>query len=408
MSDRGGKKIMVSVKEVFVAGGIPDITYVERARLGLEIKLKGAINEGHQIICVTGPTKSGKSVLCNRVLNDRKSIWLHCGQVATMDEFWEIAAEKLDLSREETHSTSGGVTIGWNYFGKLDGQIGKSDSKKSFSSAKLGVLAACKDNNICLVVDDFHYLSEENQKQVIRSVKSEIFLGLDVILIAVPHRAFDAISVEPEMQGRFVHISIPSWEIDELFEISRRGFSSLKMDVPKPIQEEFAKQAFGSPILMQRFCNKLCSHFEISEVLTHSKQFNPSDEVREGIYRDVAQNFGFPIYRILSGGPQSRTDRSKRKLRSNPAEVDIYEAVLKAVRKAGPKAETTYNEIRDGLRTILVDTDVPQKQQVTNTLRYMTREAKGKLPGEPPIEWKDDVLYITDPSLLFFLKWTKE
>ncbi len=402
---------MVKSKDVFVAGGIPSITYVGRSDLKLEQSLKDALNEGHQIICVTGPTKSGKTVLCNRVLAARKSLWVQGGQVESPDEFWENAAEKLGLVAEKSTTKSASAVGGLTYVFKAEVGQATSITEKHYRSPKLGVLEQCKVQNICLVVDDFHYLNEEIQRNVIRTLKSEVYEGLDVILIAVPHRAFDAISVEPEMQGRFIHLQIPAWDPSELREIGKKGFPELKMEVPDVVQAEFADQAFGSPILMQRFCGRLCSHFEVSETLVKSKEFNPSQVSRETIYASVAENFGFPAYKILADGPQSRTDRAKRVLRSGSGQVDsdpvdIYKAVLLAIAQSGPKVETSYNDIRDVLKTLLVEGDVPQKQQVTNTLKYMAREARKKLSGEPPIEWRDDVLYITDPSLLFYLKWS--
>ena len=46
--------------DVFVAGGMPDITYIARSELGLEISLKGLVDTRYKLISVTGPTKSGK------------------------------------------------------------------------------------------------------------------------------------------------------------------------------------------------------------------------------------------------------------------------------------------------------------------------------------------------------------
>ena len=80
-------------------------------------------------------------------------------------------------------------------------------------------------------MDDFHFLDPVLQKEVVRVLKSEVFDGLSTILIAVPHRAFDAINVEREMEGRFSHVSIPSWEIDDLIRIGEIGFPELGMIV---------------------------------------------------------------------------------------------------------------------------------------------------------------------------------
>lgn len=48
------------LRDVFTPGGMPSVTYVERNGLGLESSLRDAIDRGHALITVSGPTKSGK------------------------------------------------------------------------------------------------------------------------------------------------------------------------------------------------------------------------------------------------------------------------------------------------------------------------------------------------------------
>ncbi|WP_415393290.1 hypothetical protein [Paracoccus sp. SJTW-4] len=338
-------------------------------------------------------------------MSKRESVSIQGGQVESAEEFWKTAAEKMGLPSEVSSSSSTKSSAGLRYVVKVDREEVATEQVKYFSTAKQAVLSTCKQLNTCLVVDDFHYMSSEIQKAIIRSFKSEIFEGLDVILIAVPHRAFDAIAAEPEMQGRFVHIEIPSWKELELQQIARRGFPELHIQAAETDISEFAAEAHGSPILMQRFCNNACRAIGVTETVNPWMDLDISKADKERIYSQVAENFGFPTYKVLADGPQTRTDRSPRKLRKSSKTVDIYEAVLLAIASTGPRDATKYDDIRDALRNTLVESDLPQKQQITNTLNYMVREAKEKLKGEPPIEWKDDVLYITDPMLQFYLRW---
>ena len=60
------------VRDVFVAGGMPVLTYVGRADVTLEKSLRSEINEGYKLITITGPTKSGKTVLARHVLGKEK------------------------------------------------------------------------------------------------------------------------------------------------------------------------------------------------------------------------------------------------------------------------------------------------------------------------------------------------
>ena len=56
------------IGQVFVAGGAPTITYVARDALDLEKGLSTYLEERYRILSLSGPTKSGKTVLLSRVV----------------------------------------------------------------------------------------------------------------------------------------------------------------------------------------------------------------------------------------------------------------------------------------------------------------------------------------------------
>jgi len=66
--------------EVFVAGGLPTITYVEREEQHIERNLARALATPNQIVSLAGTTKTGKTVLCKRVLGEREYVWVDGGQ----------------------------------------------------------------------------------------------------------------------------------------------------------------------------------------------------------------------------------------------------------------------------------------------------------------------------------------
>jgi ABC-type iron transport system FetAB ATPase subunit len=107
------------VKDVFPAGGMPSITYVDRDHLRLEAKIERAVDRGFAFNVVTGPTKSGKSVLCHQVLDTKKLVTMEGGQVTTAGEFWQQLAHRLQIAagstetNKQTDVLGGEVTAGW-------------------------------------------------------------------------------------------------------------------------------------------------------------------------------------------------------------------------------------------------------------------------------------------------------
>lgn len=285
--------------------------------------------------------------------------------------------------------------------------MAEGKSVKFQGPTKKDLLGAMRERRQTLIIDDFHYLSDALQTEVVRSLKSEVFSGLQVVLIAVPHRAFDAISAEPEMEGRYAHINIPEWLKEDLKEIPNVGFRHLGMNLSEETIDDFCKEAIGSPLLVQRFCGRLCVHYGVTRTIKPTRDFSPTTETREEIYRNVSQQFGFPTFEKLAKGPQSRSKRNARFLRDGSGSLDIYQAILVAVGRTGPKPKLHYDEIRESLRGLLKEIDIPQKHEVSNALGQMESIAKKKLKGEPVLEWSSDYLYLTNPFLMFYMRWAK-
>jgi hypothetical protein len=92
--------------EVFVAGGQPSVTYVQREELHIERQLARAIATPNQIVSLSGPTKTGKTVLCRKVLAGREYVWIDGGEVKSDDDFWNRVRSELSLAAE-TNVTEG-------------------------------------------------------------------------------------------------------------------------------------------------------------------------------------------------------------------------------------------------------------------------------------------------------------
>ena len=233
--------------EVFIAGGMPSVTYNPRTELGLENKLQDYLNTRHKLISITGPTKSGKTVLCRRNIDETQQILISGGEITSEDNFWELVLDQLNYSYVESSSAmtssddtvSAGISaqlslwsvakFGGNGTTTRKNNNGTSHTKKYIRNPKRSAIEKLKSLDKTLIIDDFHYIEQSIQQQIIRALKSPIFDGLNVIVLAVPHRAYDALKVETEMTGRVAQLEITSWEERDLSEIASKGFKALNI-----------------------------------------------------------------------------------------------------------------------------------------------------------------------------------
>jgi hypothetical protein len=343
------------------------------------------------------------------------------GTVKEEDDLWNFVLYGLggftESASESSHTSAstikGGLEgqAGIPLVAKAKGKVGvehgrtrlKSDGKTLSLTPRSAAISQLRENNAALIIDDFHYLDRSFQGSIVRALKPIIFDGLPVILIAIPHRRYDAVKVEREMTGRLESIHIPSWEKPELLEISSAGFPRLNMHVNKSVSERFAEEAYGSPHLMQQFCKDLALQYHIEETSHTPIQVT---KIADDLFCNVAEGTGKIVFDKLARGPRQRSDRIQRELREGGT-ADIYKVTLLALAKLGPGLETVeYEQLRVAIRDVLKGT-IPQAHEVTRVLDKMAEIAAGDEASTPVIDWEkdDQKLHITDPFFAFYLKW---
>jgi len=279
----------------------------------------------------------------------------------------------------------------------------KGQTKSLSLTSRSAAIRQLRLSRLPLIIDDFHYLDRDFQGDVIRALKPLIFEGLPVVLIAIPHRRYDAVKVEREMTGRLEAIHIPAWEAHELLQIASEGFPLLNMEVSEPVTRRFAAEAYGSPHLMQEFCKELAKRNEVHQTVPEKCVVaNVEDE----LFKKVAEGTGKIVFDRLAKGPRQRADRIQRELKSGET-GDIYRVTLYALARLGPGLDTIeYEHLRGALRDILAES-IPQAHEITRVLEKMAEIAAGDEASTPVLDWEkeEQKLHITDPFFAFYLKW---
>jgi hypothetical protein len=401
------------VDDVFTPGGEPSVTYVDREQLGLEKKIRSALQRRHSFIVVSGPTKCGKSVLCKRVLGNQPVVKVDGGMVTSVNEFWNLISHQLRLptsatttiARSGTETSLGewSATVAGFFSGKASAAIAimkqRSQAANYTNVLSLGSIVELRNRDATLLIEDFHYIEPATQRAILRALKSAVFDGLRVLILAVPHRAFDATEVEDEIEGRIEHVDVPAWSLNDLSEIAEKGFRALELEVAKNIQRRICEDGFGNPLLVQEICYEL-SENRLSR--TSISADSPEGAELVSVYDGVARRKGLNRFEQLAHAPLPENAPLLR-LRDQ-TQVNLNNAVLGAIARIGPKPTTSLEDIRTSLELLTEGTTV-DREQVVSVLSTMTRAiAKG---NAAPFEWEANrgVLNITDPFLMFYLRW---
>lgn len=416
-------KINYKAEDIFRPTSFPKYTYINRMFANgssYEAKLKKALHSSGRLISITGASKTGKTVLCHKVINQDKIIDLSGAQIQTQEDFWGQIAERIHLPIEIQTTTidQNKLNISTSIGGKgkipfiataqLNGQVGADNTTGKNIAIKeirsnTAILKYLVDNNKVLVIDDFHYINDELQLYIARILKTALFNGLKAILLSLPHRADDAIRHNPDLIGRTTFIEIEAWKIAELQEIAAKGFRLLDLNINKNYLHLLARESITSPQLMQQNCFNLAYYMQEHNIFSVSENL-----VKECFQETVADytHYDEILSQVLQGPTQGR-NRRKHYLLKKQQEVDIYFLLFIAISEDPPVLSFSIDDIRHRFEQLLATSEkLPRPLSIANAVTNMEKIIRAIVPKLDTVEWKNQRLYILDPFLLFYLRWS--
>ncbi len=415
----------MKVQEVFTPGSFPTHTYVERDHLKLEQELRDALDTPGYIASVSGPSKSGKTVLVERVVGRDNLIVVTGAGITHFEQVWGRALDWLHKpdSKTRTVGFSGGVTpsvsakasAGIPAIGKVDGSAAISitgsaqeDLSTTFSRAGMQQVAEeIAGTGRVLLIDDFHYLPRDTQNFVAESMKEGARRGIRICTASVPHRAEDVVRANPDLTGRLLSVDLDYWNSGDLVRIAELGFEAMGFWIDEDSVARLVVESAGSPQLMQALCLNTCLHLGIREAVPSGDEGVLLDETDlEAIFRRTARMADRRgLVSVLKAGPDQRgKERKEFPLKNGEAE-DTYQIVVRALAMNPPLVRLRYSEIRDRIEALCVD-EKPGTTQIKNTCRHMAAKAQEYVDSKISIDWDEHHgLDVADPYLLFYLRW---
>lgn len=417
MPGESGNSRHFLTRNVFVAGSSPKVTYNPRDERRLEEQVENYLQQVGKALSVSGPTKCGKTVLVERILPKDEAIWIQGADLGGMEAIWHKVVDwfglydMLEVTTQRTGSSGAevGGRLGVPGVAELQGRLSSSDSDaQSYGYGRqrqmVDVAREALDTvPVPIVVDDFHYVPDEGRRDIARAIKS-ILPMTQVILIAVPHEAFEAVREEPDMEGRVWQMRVEPWSIEELCHISRKGFEALNVFADDSISERLAQSSYGAPFLMQQLCYDLMAWQNIHETQPTPTRVREPDDWN-AFFGHIANRQRPAVFDKLLKGPNPRGQERAERVFEDGRSTDIYGAVMHAIAETGPRTRVRYQDLVTILERDLEKEDVPRGQHVTNSLSQMAKIAhRARGAGDAVLDYKDDELHILDPFLLFFLR----
>ena len=408
--------------EIFTPGVIPSYTYCEREDKGIAKRLLEAIDTEGTITCVFGPSKSGKTVLCEKVIGQGRIVSVTGGSAQSEKDFWLALRRKLSLPDSQTKSTSstGKLDAGIEGGGKvgipilagveakasLNAGIEKSSNAASTYEGLQGTDLLLAASTRVIVVDDFHYIPYEKQKLLATQFKEASYRGAKIVIVSVPHRSDDAILANQDLRGRVLSIEVPLWTWAELQNIPLMGFPLLNCEIESSLLKFLVVESIFSPQLMQTLCLELCRLIDVNMSTVSQKVIDLNEEQRVELLLRASKRADCDTSFALLVNAGTKPQSQKLYGLVTGDESSLNRLVLRAIGK-NELLEIPYGNLLPRIMKLIGTTGpMPTDEEIESVLVNMDSAIKTQAGDDKVIDWNPikRLITILDPHFLHYLR----
>lgn len=409
------------VFDIFTPTGVPNHTYVDRSERGLEQQLQNAIRTPGMIASLSGPSKSGKTVLIRKVIDQDNLITVSGAAVTEAGQLWDRVLNWMEAPSQTTQTV--GHTVTGEATGKAQASAGvilaraqiEAEGKAGYQHERsrervferTGIDQVVREiggSEFVVFIDDYHYMPKDVQVSVGRQIKEAAERGVNICTASVPHRRDDVVRGNAELRGRVQGIDFAYWSNADIRKIAAQGFEVLNVELPSYALDRMAEEAFGSPQLMQQICLQACMRLNIDSASDQLQTVPVSNGDLERIFEQASTTTDFSsLLEGLHEGPKQRGSARNQFLFNDGTSGDVYRCILLALKESPPRLSFPYSEIYDRTR-IVCDGSAPAGSSVASALEQLPEIATDLEPHATVLEWSDDVLDIVDPYFLYYLR----
>jgi hypothetical protein len=416
----------LKASDVFTPNSFPYHTYVARKGDQNERALRNALEIKNAVISVSGPSKSGKTVLVEKIIGTDNIIPIAGSQVESGAQLWDSILNWIGVPNSEQRTDTdshkqnvgGEIKGGGSIPGLFEvGGAGKYSEESADSKAvattttRRGLEQVAREiasSDYTIFIDDFHYIEESQRADIARHIKSGAERGIRFCVASVPHRKDDVVRANPELRGRTHNVDIAYWSEADLAEIARVGFDQLNLVVSDELIRRIAKESCGSPQLTQAICLQYCFLADFYKAAPSKTARTISDEDFRQVLENTSSQTDFSrLVDNMHQGTKIRGVERKSFDFLDGSSGDVYRAVLLALAADPPRMDINYAELMRRVREVCAD-EAPQSQSVRTACFYINKFAEDTITASQVMEWDDttdnEILSIIDPYFLFYLR----
>lgn len=316
-----------------VSTNVRDGSYVDRSNL--DSKLTMLLSRDNHV-AIKGASKMGKSWLRQRVMTDPIVVQCRLGKSCTdiYKEALSILGVKLTVRSSTNNSFSGTVAasgeVGIKLISRIRARISGSAEKGSSEETEdirqdinnLSFIAEIiKESGRRLVIEDFHYLAQNERKLFAYDLKTFWDFGMYVVVIGIWGKTNYLLSLNSELSGRTREMSL-FWSDGDLAKILDKGCLELNIGMSQEVRSELISTSYGNAGILQRLT---LASLDEAMIFEKKNSLQTLDNV------ECVENAAMEYAEELNSVYQTFADRVSAGIRGRSNSTGIYAHALAVV-----------------------------------------------------------------------------
>ena len=318
---------MSKLEEVFGIRSHPVKSYVERS--DVDARFRSAVSQDSHIV-IYGSSKQGKTALRLKHIPEKSSVVCRGSPNMTTESIYRSVLRQSGIRLETTQTGEKGSRVEANtkvgfralipLFGGADAEIGggvEGSSSESLTwefvgydlaeAQAIGELLQKAAFKKFVVLENYHYLPEEAQKQLAFDLKTFHEMGIRFIVLGIWQEANLLLFHNSDLQDRIVEVPVEPWKMEDFDRVIRQGCQELNLTMSDDVREKIKTQSYGNVGLLQELLRVLCEESGVSETRPVPLPIDNIHIAEKAIDRKLNDQRGHLLQLLQSLAAKSRT-----------------------------------------------------------------------------------------------------
>jgi hypothetical protein len=414
----------MELAQVFGVSSSQVASYV--ARSDVDNAFASALDQRRHIV-VYGASKQGKTALVSRHISYQDNVVIRLEPASALEDIYLAILRYADVSiekvRKESSSSGSDATVGVEakatIFGfggggvRAEGGLHAERTLETESEVIPFNLSLAQDVVELLrrvkfdkkvILENFHYVSEEEQRRLAFALRSLEEMGLIFVIVGVWRERDKLRNYCGDLTDRLIEIPVEPWNDADFYRVAREGAKVLNVELAPAVVAECVQSSFGSIGVFQELMKETFSSASVLrrqdevQVIGDASYAKAAIQVKSGQYRTVHAK----SLTLVAAGHVSQHQGGGRQ----PLFLPYY--LVRAIVRSGRAfvRGMSRSELTQAIKSEHHRPDDVRSADISNLLNRLGSLQSKKGINPPIIDYDSDArhLFAVDSTFFFFLQ----